>query len=205
MDIKNAKFLLKPGFFIMVSVICFLTSFETLAVLALSALVHEAGHLLAIALCGGKVRGLELGFCAFTINYDGRGMSYFLEAAAALSGPAASFFAALAAAAIWRRTGLEIMTDLAGMNIVLGLFNLIPIRFLDGGRAVGALAARFFGEAAAERVGTVLEATALTALLVFGVYVYSRTGDNPSLLIISASLIIFGCKNRKNSVQSTGS
>ena len=203
MGIKKEKFLLKPGFFIMVSVICFLTSFETLAVLALSALVHEAGHLLAIALCGGKVRGIELGFCAFNINYDGRGMSYFREAAAALSGPAASLLTALASVLLWRSTGLGIMLSLAGMNIVLGLFNLMPLRFLDGGRAVGALAARFFGEAAAEKAGTVLEAAALTALLVFGVYVYSRTGDNPSTLIISAVLIIFSCKNGKNSVQST--
>ena len=97
---------------------------------ALAGVLHEWGHWMALTLLGGRLRALRLTAVGAEMELDDRcPLSYPREAAAALAGPAVSLSTAwLAAKAGWHL--------FSGINLSLGALNLLPIRALDGGRAL---------------------------------------------------------------------
>lgn len=96
----------------------------------LACVLHEAGHWAMIRLLGG-------GVCAFRLTAVGAEMvldpckplSYGREAVASLAGPAVNLLLT------WfcTQNGWYVF---AGLNFCFGLLNLLPIRSLDGGRAL---------------------------------------------------------------------
>lgn len=122
-----------PGFWAAVIVLWILDP-QLLAPAALAAGIHEGGHLLALWLLGQKVTGLRFTALGLELKLGGRELSYGRELVAALSGPAASLFSAWLAAG-----GGHFL--FAGVSLALGVFNLLPISPLDGGRAFSSLCA----------------------------------------------------------------
>lgn len=93
-----------------------------------AALVHEAFHLISIFVVGGKVRSITIGPSGVII--EAIEISGYREVICALAGPAGSFFLA----------GMIPRFPLLGFcGLVQGLFNLLPIYPLDGGRAMKCL------------------------------------------------------------------
>ena len=119
------------------------------AALLLAAAAHEAGHILALRLCGARVISLRVTATGAVIERSAAG-ERGAEALCALAGAAAGLLYALAAA----RLGGETLTLSAGASAALSAFNALPARPLDGWRALeavaGAPAAR--GRLAAVRV-----------------------------------------------------
>ena len=103
---------------------------EVLPLVALSALCHELGHLTALKLVGAKVEQIRLTAFGAEIRADTRYLSYGREIFCTLAGPAVNLFLAVVLA---RVTGDYLM---AGANLFLGVFNLLPIPALDGARLV---------------------------------------------------------------------
>lgn len=103
---------------------------EVLPLVALSALCHELGHLTALKLVGAKVEQIRLTAFGAEIRTDTRYLSYGREIFCTLAGPAVNLFLAVVLA---RVTGDYLM---AGANLFLGVFNLLPLPSLDGGRAL---------------------------------------------------------------------
>ena len=97
---------------------------------ALSALCHELGHLAALAAAGAEVERFRLTAFGAEIRADTRYLPYGREILCTLAGPAVNLVLALVLA---RAAGDY---ALAGANLLLGLFNLLPIPSLDGGRAL---------------------------------------------------------------------
>ena len=118
----------------------------------LCAAVHELGHLAVLRLCGCRVREFRVGILGAVIEADTSRLSYGRELLAVLAGPFANLFFAVAMI----RVGEEV---LAGANIVLCGFNLLPLPLLDGGRALGLILAWGLGpdrgEAVSQRIGMV--------------------------------------------------
>ena len=129
-----------------------------------AAVVHEAGHWLVLRRQGAAVTCFRLSVLGAAMETDSGRLSYGGELAAVLAGPAANLLAALALTAV----GKGRWPAAVGANLVLCLFNLLPIRPLDGGRALYLLASWAAGPAAGEAVcrwaGTVT-AAALAALI----------------------------------------
>ena len=149
---------------------------EPLATVLGAAAVHELGHWVTLRLLGAKVTGFRLCVLGASLETDSGRLSYGGELAAVLAGPAANLLAALALTAAGRGPAA------AGANLVLCLFNLLPIRPLDGGRALYLLvswpAGPGAGEAAVRWAGSVT-AAALAALI--GCVIW-RTGGSLWLL-----------------------
>ena len=95
---------------------------------ALSALGHELGHLLTLRLVGAGVERVRLTAFGAEIRADTRYLPYPREILCTLAGPAVNLVLAVFLA---RVMGNDVA---AGANLVLGVFNLLPVPALDGGR-----------------------------------------------------------------------
>lgn len=100
---------------------------------ALAALCHEAGHCAALRLAGNAPEKLQLSALGAELT-PRRPLAYAKELPVALAGPGVSLLCAFLAA----RWGFYLF---AGLSLALGVFNLLPIPPLDGGRAVQSLCA----------------------------------------------------------------
>lgn len=132
-----------------------------------AAAVHEWGHWVVLRLLGAEVTGFRLSALGAVLETDSGRLSYGRELAAVLAGPAGNLLAALALTAAARGR----WPAAVGANLVLCAFNLLPIRPLDGGRALylltSWLAGPAVGETAARWAGTVT--AAVLAALIGGV------------------------------------
>lgn len=103
-------------------------------VLAACAL-HELGHYAAIHLLGGRVSRLNITCVGAEMVLSARfPLGPARELAAALAGPAVNLLCAGLCAGLGER-----WYCFAGIHLALGLFNLLPVGPLDGGRALGCL------------------------------------------------------------------
>ena len=111
-----------------------------------AAAAHELGHWVVLRGLGAEVTGFRLSALGAVLETDSGRLSYGGELAAVLAGPGANLLAALVLTALGRGR----WPAAAGANLVLCAFNLLPIRPLDGGRALYLLASWGRGPAAGE-------------------------------------------------------
>lgn len=127
---ERLRFTCSTGFLLIAAALLYLDGQGLVLRGALACALHEGGHGAAIALLGGRVRALRLTAVGAEMELDPRRpLSYGRELIAALAGPAVNLL--LAWFCVWNGWYL-----FAGMNICLGLLNLLPICPLDGGRAL---------------------------------------------------------------------
>jgi Zn-dependent protease len=128
-----------------------LLSLSTALLLFVSVLLHELGHSLVAIAHGVKVRSITLFLLGGVATVDrecGTAMAAFQVAVA---GPLVSLFLAtllmLGSHSITHLSPLAgvMVEQLAAMNLILGLFNLLPGLPLDGGLIVKALVWQFTG------------------------------------------------------------
>ncbi|MBP1737373.1 MAG: Stage sporulation pro-sigma-K processing enzyme (SpoIVFB) [Oscillospiraceae bacterium] len=149
----------------------------------LACLLHEMGHFIGIWMAGGRVRWLRFTAVGGEMGLDPVfPLSYGGELLATLAGPAASLLAAAVGGSM--RCFL-----FAGVSLSMGVFNLLPIRLLDGGRClyltVAMLASPESARAALFWTSVVISAVLLCCgALLFFHYL------NPTLLATSSWLLM---------------
>ena len=173
---------ISPGFCLLTGWFAAVNGWRLLAAVLGAAAIHEGGHWLALRLLGAKILGLRIGVLGAVLETDSRGLSYGGELIAVLAGPGANLAAALVLTALDREM-------LAGAHLVLGAFNLLPVRPLDGGRALYLAVSWALGPAAGERVTRWAGFTAALALAVCLGWVMERTGGSLWLLPALAGLL----------------
>lgn len=153
--------------------------------LALAAcLLHELGHYAAIRLMGGDVRLIRLTAVGAEMNLMGP-LGYWQEGAAALAGPAVNLLLARLFC-FWERGQL-----FAGLNLVLGIFNLLPVCGLDGGRALSCAVSLLAGPDTARRVGEWLTVAVSGVLMAAALLLIGR-GGNITLLLVALWTAVAG-------------
>ena len=108
-----------------------LCGWEPFLAILFAAAAHELGHYLALRLQGAAVTGLRLSPWGAVMDCRRDVLSYGGELLALLAGPLANL--ALSAALCLVPHPPE---TLIGAGLVLGGFNLLPLRRLDGGEAL---------------------------------------------------------------------
>ncbi len=153
----------------------------------LAAALHEGGHLLALALTGGRVEGVCFRLSGGEIRYGGS-LSYRGDLLVALAGPGANLLCILACAAAARRWPVPELYQFIGCHVTLAAFNLLPALPLDGGRVLQALLeVRFplWGEFIARTVGLLVG----LGLVLAGLFTL-KTRLNPTLAVAGGVILL---------------
>ena len=170
------------GFWLLAAWFTLVNGWQLLAVILSAAALHELGHLLVLRLLGARVRELRVSVFGAELMTSAARLSYPGEIAAVLAGPAVNLLCALVlgGAHAWVA---------AGAHLSLCLFNLLPVRPLDGGRALYLAVSWALGPAAGERLTRWAGFTAALALSVCLGWVMERTGGSLWLLPALAGLL----------------
>lgn len=153
--------------------------------LLLSALLHELGHVGAILALGGKITLLRIGLGGAELRLSPlRPLSNGGMIWAALAGPGANLMVAFLCVSL-AKSGLgERLFLLAGLNLGLALFNLLPVEWLDGGRALRyGLTALGQGKAGVILTRAASVFLSISLLIGGGILLWESEGRNFTLLL----------------------
>lgn len=169
------------GFFLLLAWLNYLDRQLIVPMAAVACMLHELGHYLVIRLVGGNVRLIRLTAIGAEMVVA-RPLNYWQEGIAALAGPAVNLVLALVFCSWTWGAGF------AGLNLVLALFNLIPVGRLDGGRALHCLLALLAGPGCAQRAGEKLDLIFASLALGAGVWL-AGSGKNFTLFLVAMWLL----------------
>ena len=147
--------------------------------------LHELGHWWAIGLLGGGVRKmrLTLGGAEMLLS-TAHPLSHGKMILAALAGPGMNLVMAALSARLARLGFGPGLYLFAGLHLGLAAFNLLPARWLDGGRALAALCELLWSREAGERAVRAGTAGTVLALLGAGaILLWHSGGRNFTLLL----------------------
>ena len=151
---------LRPGFFMFAIVLAALDRSGSVLPILCAMTVHELAHIVMMLACGGQVQRLTLRFADLHIAASGLG--YRQELLAALAGPLANLICG--AAFCMQRPSF------AAYSLMLGIYNLLPVWPLDGGRMIRCALLSRLPLAQAEHISGIVSFAACAVLLLTGVF-----------------------------------
>lgn len=114
-----------PDVYILGALYLYLLPFPWVAAAVTAGTAHEVSHLIALKMAGVKVQSITLG--SFGAKIETAPMEPIQEVISALAGPAGSFLMLFLC---------RVFPEAALCGIIQGMFNLIPVYPMDGGRAL---------------------------------------------------------------------
>lgn len=152
---------------------------EDILLCFLFCILHEFGHLTAMTLLGEKIKSVTLGYFGMRIDCGVRIMPRSHEIIIAAAGPAINLILAFL-------LSLFSVNEAVRMNMGLAVFNLLPVRMLDGGRILSV----FVSERIMFNVGIVFG----VLLSVIGAATAIYTRSNYLILVVSLYVLIGAIK-----------
>lgn len=174
---KNSKLRVSPGFLVLLGTLIYLDDGSGVMWRGCAAaLIHEIGHITAGAVMGGRVESLSLSFAGAELKLDYPvTLCYGQENLVLLSGAIFN----LVSGAIAYYFGAKWF---ALLSFGLGVFNLLPILPLDGGRVLYNLLAECFDPIRANRLLQILS----------GILVGILMGTGGILAVQCANVLLLG-------------
>lgn len=157
------------------------------AIILFSALMHEFGHLLALKILKYRVRRIDILPMGALIEVP-EGIIYRDEAIIAVSGPLTSIILSLVCTVLFLITKDVYALFGAAMNALLGLFNMLPARKLDGGKALCCLL--LHKNKKAERICSAASIASKAVFLFIAVLCFLLCDYNLGVAILSFSLLL---------------
>ncbi len=202
---KSTELRVTPGFFLLLALAAAWGAGEVLPHVLLSALCHELGHLLMLWCVGVCPQRITLHAGGVEIRAAGQEkLSYGGEILCVLAGPAVN----LALAVLFARVSHDYL--FAGANAILAVYNLLPIRNLDGGRLLYLTLAWCTDPFFAQRLADGVNLVTMGMLLGIGCVILIRTGSGLFCLAGGVGLLLGqvfhrrgkrGCQTEQKQIQ----
>ena len=157
-------------------------------ILFLSALLHEIGHLIALRYFGYRARRVDLLPMGALIVCP-EGIADKSECVIAISGPLVSVICALFSLLWFALDSSAYSLFAALINAVLGLFNLMPIKKLDGGKALCCYLS-YKNKKSAERICSVASVCSKIVFALFGIICVILSDCNIGVCVLVLSLLV---------------
>lgn len=151
-------------------------------------LLHECGHLLALTLLHARIKSARLSPFGVTITHTPL-PSPLASLAVAAAGP---FFGLIGYIAAQHSSSLPLFKTI---TLSLSLFNLLPIKTLDGGQILNAALSCFLLPQKAEALSRGISKFALLFLWLVGAYLFLLANSSPSLFLMALTLFFEGIKH----------
>lgn len=160
------------------------------ALVLISAFLHEAGHLIAMKIFGVEIYSITVLPFGAVIRSDASSLSYRREATVALSGAAVNLACAASCGISFLFINNIHIMFFGICNLFLAAVNLIPVKSLDGARALEAILYMYIP---IHKVRDCMESVSyfsFVVLTVAALVLLSATGCNFSLVIMCVYLFI---------------
>lgn len=157
--------------------------------LVLPSVIHEAGHLIALALCGTGIKAVN--FTAFGVEIKKNAAfapGIIRELAVSLAGITANLLTALGLY-LFAFSSVRMMLFISA-NLAVALFNLLPIGNLDGGETARILSEYFFKPRLAYILSRAFSFIALIPLFAAAIFLLLLPRRNFTLLLICCYLLV---------------
>lgn len=157
--------------------------------------IHELGHLSAMVLLNNKPQAVIFEITGMNIlrteNYR---TSIKNEIVIALAGPFMNFLCFVFFCFMYASSNNRQLMIIACINLVLMVFNLLPIKRLDGGMALYFALSKFFSVKCCSLILLGFSCVFIALIYLWGIYVFISTHYNFSVLIIAffLTLSMFG-------------
>ncbi len=178
------------SFFLLLGAFAMACGWQWLLASLLAALVHEAGHLLVLRAFGGGGGRFCVDAAGFRWERSGKLLSYGQEILALLAGPLANMLFAFLLAFFAGETGWQAGFFLAGTQLVLGVFNLLPVLPLDGAQVLELLFSWLTDPLFAARLTETVGLLTLGMLLASAVWLLALTSACFPLVSVLALLTV---------------
>lgn len=156
----------------------------------LCALMHEAGHIIAMRIFGSAPQRIKLTLFDIAITDRKKAMrKRSHDLIITLSGIAVNFVFAASGCILYMMTDLPFFISFTAAHLTLGLFNSLPVDTLDGGQALLLILNARLTPTVSERILTISSVIILLPLACLGFLTLLETRYNFTLLLASLYLI----------------
>ena len=157
----------------------------------LFSLFHETGHISAMTVLGNAPQSVTFELTGINIKRPAQtSVSLAKEIVIALSGPFFNFILFLIFVLIYSQNKNEKVLNMASVNLILMIFNLMPIKGLDGGKVLYFTVSKFFSYKKAKNILTISSVIFILLMFTYGAYVLYLTRYNFTMLIIALMLTL---------------
>lgn len=156
----------------------------------ISSIMHELGHLIIMRLQNKQIYSIHIGL----FNIDIKHTDYFNlndEIVLLLSGSGMNFLISLLTYLINMNIKSYNLYIFALQNIIIGIFNLLPIANLDGGQIFYMILNKKFSLRTAKIISNVVSLAMLIPIFILSFTILFNSAYNFSLLFVFLYLIIF--------------
>ncbi|MBE6971867.1 MAG: hypothetical protein E7446_07105 [Ruminococcaceae bacterium] len=193
---KKTKIYFSPWTALLLAAFIYFASPELLAALLFAALAHELGHYAMLRKMNVAVTQIHISPFGAKISTDDRKrLSYGGEILTVLAGPISNL--ALALLLGYMGSYSEVAYLFAGAQLVLGLFNLLPIHPLDGSRFLWLLTAWCTEPFTADRISFKIHLFTTTILLLVAILLLYIEKGSPFLLLGIAGPLWYGWEQKR--------
>ncbi len=180
--------------FIFVAFISFVISLEVpsnVVITILSSMLHEIGHLITMISLDNKPLKVRFEMTGINIiRNQETAISVKNEIFISFGGPIINAFITFICCIIFAFYNSEWVLTFACINLIIMIFNLLPIKKLDGGRILYYLLSIKFDFMACSKILKITSLCFIFVIFVWGIYVFIVSHFNFSLIIIAIFLLI---------------
>lgn len=175
-------------FALMVAILLCCDSTGMMSVSLLSIFLHELGHLIALYFLKLPPRRVNFRLCGIEIVESRLYCGYSAQLAVAASGPMINILFGLI---LLPFSNMSFAAIISATNIVIGVFNLLPLSQLDGGEILYCIMSAIMTEHKCKIISRVIDIVFVLMLFITGVYMFSMPNHNPTLLITAVYLSVY--------------